>query len=199
MMPVTHQEEMRAQEGEEIAEILQYFQQAQASPQKTLQRLHAELETQYAVEPHRRNIMKLALLLSMPDTGFQDTSRAIGMLETYFEHEEPKSDFMHSFASLLRYMLTEQKNQETLQNMVSQKLYDTIAQRDEKERLYELTNQKLHVALSEKKRQALLYEKLHKALDDAKDRVEMLQKKIEQLKTIEKIIKKRKNPKAPAT
>ena len=89
-------------------------------------------------------------------------------------------------------MMLEQKNKEVLYNMISESLVSIIEERDKNEYLYKVANK-------QNKHQESLYNELALALDKEKGRVESLQKVIEQLKKIEKILNKRKHSEAPTT
>jgi hypothetical protein len=181
-----------------ITEILRYFHNVRSLSQEELLYLYTLEEEQLAETDNDNNLLKFAILLTLPNTEFQDTSRALGLLDAYImENRHPES--LRNFAFFLSYMIYEKREQETLYGEVRKRLYNIIEDRDEKERLYQMAKQKIDNILSEKKYQESLYDELYQELNREKATTENLRKQIEQLKTIEKSINERKQPKDPAT
>lgn len=174
-----------------IAEILRYFHDKESLPQEELLYLYAQEEEQFLKKNNDQSALVLALLLTLPQTEFQDISRAMTLLNAYLsEDKHPKS--LRNFASLLSYMVSKKKNQEALYEIARKKLHDTHKERNEKEIMYKKAKQEL-------KDQESLYKKLYKELDEEKKTVEDLRQQIEQIKTIEKNINERKQDKSPET
>jgi len=179
-----------------ITEILRYFYNVRSLSQSELLYLYTIEEEQLAETDD--NTLKFAILLTLSNTEFQDTSRALGLLDAYImENKHPES--LRNFAFFLSYMIYEKREQETLYGEIRKKLYDIIEDRDDKEKLYQMAKQKIDNILSEKKHQESLYEELYQELNREKATTENLRKQIEQLKTIEKSINERKQPKDSAT
>lgn len=179
-------------------EILRYFHHVKSLSQEELSRLYVYEEERLSERGNDQHVLKFALLLTLPGTAFQDVSRALALVDAYLsEDKHPES--LKNLAFLLSHMIHERQYQAILYEIASKELYDTIEQRDEKEKLYHNTKQKIDEILAEKKRQESLYKELHKELDKEKATVKDLRKTIEQLKTIEKSINERKQPKVPST
>jgi hypothetical protein len=187
---------LREGETSTITEILRYFYNVRSLSQSELLYLYTLEEEQLAETDD--SVLKFAILLTLSNTEFQDTSRALGLLDTYImENKHPES--LRNFAFFLSYMIYEKREQETLYREIRKKLYSTIEDRDDKEKLYQMAKQKIDNILSEKKHQESLYEELYQELNREKATTENLRKQIEQLKTIEKSINERKQPKDSAT
>lgn len=187
-------------EGEtvKITEILRYFHDVRSLSQEELLYLYTLEEEQLAETDSDNNVLKFAILLTLPNTEFQDTSRALGLLDAYImKNRHPES--LRNFAFFLSYMIYEKREQETFYEEIRKRLYNTIEERDEKEKLYQMAKQKIDNILSEKKHQESLNEELYQKLNREKATTENLRKQIEQLKTIEKSINERKHPKDSAT
>ena len=179
------------EDASKIAEVLSYFHDVTSSSKYDLSDTYMLVKQQYEENKDTKNAVKLALLLTIPHTKFYSTSRAIDILKSSISSKE-ETTLMRNFSSLLLLMILEQKSQEILYGMVSEELVSTIEERDKNKYLYKVANK-------QKKHQESLYNELTLALDKEKERVESLQKIIEQLKKIEKILNKRKHSEAPAT
>ena len=179
------------EDASKIAEVLSYFHDVTSSSKYDLSDTYMLAEQQYEENKDTKNAVKLALLLTIPHTKFYNTSRAIDVLKSFISSKE-KTTPIHNFSSLLLFMMLEQKNKEILYNMISESLVSIIEERDKNEYLYKVANK-------QNKHQESLYNELTLALDKEKERVESLQRVIEQLKKIEKILNKRKHSEAPAT
>jgi hypothetical protein len=179
-------------------ELLRYFHDVKSLSQEELLHLYAYEEEQLFARENDQNVLKFALLLILPDTEFQDIPRALVLLDAYLsENKYPEP--LKNFAYLLSHMIREVQYQEILYEIASKELHNAVEEKEEKEKLYNNTKQKIDIILAEKKYQESLYKELHKELDKEKAIVQNLRKTIEQLKTIEKSINERKQPKAPAT
>jgi hypothetical protein len=181
-----------------ISEVLRYFHHVKSLSQEELLRLYAYEEKQLFERGDNQRVLNIALLLTLPNTSFQDSTRALTLLDAYASedrHPEPLKDL----AFLLSYMIRERQYQAIFSEMARKELNNILEERDEKEKLYQIAKQKVDEILAEKKYQESLYKELHKELNKEKETVESLRKKIEQLKTIEKNINERKQSKAPAT
>jgi hypothetical protein len=179
-------------------ELLRYFHNVKSLSQEELLHLYAYEEEQLFASENDQNVLKFALLLILPDTEFQDIPRALALLDAYLsENKYPES--LKNFAYLLSHMIHEVQYQEILYEIASKELHNAVEEKEEKEKLYNNTKQKIDIILSEKKHQESLYKELYRELDKEKTTVKNLRKTIEQLKTIEKSINERKQPKAPAT
>lgn len=180
------------------SEILRYFHHVKSLSQEELSRLYAYEEERLFERGNDQHVLKFALLLTLPDTTFQDVSRALALLDAYIS-EDKRPEPLKDLAFLLSHMIHERQYQAILYEMARKGLYDAIEERNEKEKLYHNTKQKIDEILAEKKQKESLYKELHKDLDKEKATVKELRKTIEQLKTIEKSINERKQPKVPST
>jgi len=179
-------------------EILRYFHNVKSLSQEELLHLYAYEEEQLFARENDQNLLKFALLLILPDTEFQDIPRALAILDACMS-EDKYSEPLKNFAYLLSHMIREVQYQEILYKITNKEFHNAVEEKEEKEKLYNSTKQKIDTILSEKRHQESLYKELYKELDKEKATVKNLRKTIEQLKTIEKSINERKQPKAPAT
>ena len=106
---------------------------------------------------------------------------------------------MHHFASFLHYILSQAHYHEHLYEEAKEKLNTALKERDQQAALYERTKLQLDHSGLEKRKQQARYNKTNRALHREKQEVENLRKQIEQLKTIEKTINKRKQTDSPST
>ena len=182
-----------------VVEILRYFQFVQQLPAQELQRQYVIQEDKYNREQNDKNRVMLALLLTIPQTEFHDTSRAVDILSGSPALRPHPETSVQNLSSLLLHFLAEQKDQEARYAQVRKQLNSVLAENKAKERQYKKTSQQLSAMLAKIKQQELLNNQLGEKLGKERARVEALQRKIEQLKLIEKSITDRKNPKEPAT
>jgi septal ring factor EnvC (AmiA/AmiB activator) len=141
----------------------------------------------------------LAILLTIPQTPFHDTARAVKILSESTVSRPRYDSSLQELSSLLLHLLAEQKVQEARNARVLKQLNTTLEEKNKKEHQHKMTSQRLSETLSRMKDQEVRNDQLDKELGKERARVETLQNKIEQLKLIEKSIIDRKSPKEPTT
>lgn len=182
-----------------VVEILRYFQFVQQLSAQDLHRQYVIQEDRYNLERNDKNRVMLAILLTIPKTEFHDTSRAVEILSASAVLRPDSDTSVENLSSLLLHLLSEQKDQEARYTLVRKQLNSAIEEHNEKERQYKKASQRLNAMLAKIKDQEALNNQLDEALGKERARVETLQRKIEQLKLIEKSITDRKNVKEPTT
>ena len=187
------------QDALKVVEILQYFQFVEQLSAQDLHRQYVMQEERYKLKQNDKNRVMLALLLTIPKTQFHDTSRAVKILSTSAALHPDNDMSLKKLSSLLLHLLSEQKNQEARYAEIREQLNNTIEEKNDKELQYKKTSQRLSAMLSKIKRQEVLNNQLGQKLGKERARVETLQRKIEQLKLIEKSITDRKSHKEPTT
>ncbi len=188
-----------AQDTLQVVEILRYFQSVQQLSAQELHRQYVIQNDRYALQQNEKNRIMLALLLTIPQTKFHDTSRAVEILSASPASRPHDDKSLQKLSSLLVHLLAAQKDQEAHYTAARKQLQSVIEEKNEKERRYQQTSQRLSAMLSKIKRQETLNDQLGQELGKERARVETLQQKIEQLKLIEKSITDRKNHKEPTT
>jgi chromosome segregation ATPase len=147
--------------------------------------------------------IRLALLLSLPDTDFGNRLYAFELLQAYlnepeqqqtrfldiavflvtFIHSKKQVNVYESLAKRLQEALNDKERQLASQQQLNKKLQDEL---DTQRALHHGLSKQLQEALSEKERQLASQQELNKKLQDERKNVKRLQEKIEKIKDIEK-------------
>ena len=149
---------------------LTYFRYISSLSGEELKKEYAVINQAYAKTKNDNSRLQLALLLSLPNTGFRDDSRALGLLKEFLANKANDSSQLKDFALLLSAYIAEHKRQE------------------EKLKTEQSRNEELK---AEQSRNEELEQKLEGLKDDLKteqSRSEDLEQKLEALKGIEKSI-----------
>ncbi len=192
-------------EETEMEQFFQYFARLRALSRDALQREYAQQESAFVHSRSAVDRLRLALLLSLPDTNFENTTYALELLQEYLN--EPTQShaqfreiavFLYTFiqnkkpddvpsepliAKQLQEALRDQERQLGAQQQLNKKLQtDLEAQKS----LAHSLSKQLQEALSDKERELIAQQQLSKKLQDEKRNVRRLQEKIEKIKDIEK-------------
>jgi DNA repair exonuclease SbcCD ATPase subunit len=190
-------------EATAIEQFFQYFVSLKALPPDVLDREYAQREAAFAQSHSAEDRLRLALLLSLPHTDFENRRYALELLQAYINEPEPQPTgwmdvavFLMTFMENKPYLdtyesriynlkkeLAEKEHQLEEQQQTIKKLQEELgAQRT----LYSNTSKKLQEILNEKERQFEVSRYLDKRLQDERRNVKRLQEQIEKIKDIEK-------------
>ena len=182
----------------QLNEFLQYFHDAKSLDPTELHQLYIEEEEILFYQDDQDSVVRLALLSLLQESKLKTTPRSIDLLKTYL-YENNSEETVHHFVSFLHYVLSQAQYHDTLYEEAKGKLNTALKERDQQAALYERTKLQLDHSGLEKRKQQAQYKKTNRALHREKQEVENLRKQIEQLKTIEKTINKRKQTDSPST
>jgi uncharacterized coiled-coil protein SlyX len=186
--------------------LVEYYLAARKLPKERVLREYAEAQKGVQAHPTPFNHIKLALLLSLPVAGFQDTPRALNLLQDTVKDESPGETGLRNFASLLQAQLyRDQRQEEGLQKSREEQRRQDSSIAKQEEALKSL-NQKLG---EEQKKVETLQGKhdenvqtiaqLAQRLKDEQKRADTLQQKLDALTDIEKNIIERQQQVKPET
>ena len=154
-------ERVEPNEGERF---FQYFAYIRSLPPEALRREYAQQEVAFAQSRSEEDRLRLALLLSLPETAFGNRLYALELLQAYLnELEQQHTRFLDIAVFLVTFIHSKKQDN----------AYESLAKR-------------LQEALSEKERQLASQQELNKKLQDERKNVKRLQEKIEKIKDIEK-------------
>ena len=174
-------------------------------------RQHYDLAlARYEAEPSGTNSLRLALLLSMPDTGLTDYIRAQALLDLYLADAETRDSGDRGLALLMLAVLEQRELVETQGSVTDrQLLQEQIRSGSLENKVEELEVQveqlkTIEQKIREKERQRYRLEKTIREKEQQsvrlEEKVEELETQVEQLKTIEETIRKtEKSINVPAT
>jgi len=191
---------VEATEGERF---FQYFAHIRSLSLKALHRELVQQDVAFAQSHSVEDRLRLALLLSLPDTDFGNSLYALELLQAYLNEPAQHHTRFMDIATLLVTFLQNQKQmkiyeslaqqlqkdldktelQLATQQQLSKKLQDQL---DTQRSLHQSLSKQLQEALSEKERQLAMQQQLNKKLQDERKNVKRLQEKIEKIKDIEK-------------
>lgn len=188
----------------EVEQFFQYFVRIKALSREALQHEYAQQKSAFVHSRSAADRLRLALLLSLPDTNFENTPYARELLQEYLnEPTSSRAPLREVAAFLLTFMpnkkvheisaeplitplqevLQDQERQLLAQKQLHKKLQTEL---EAQKSLAHTLNRQLQEALSDKERQLLAQQQLNKKLQDERRNVRRLQDKIEKIKDIEK-------------
>ena len=193
-------------EETEMERFFQYFARLRALSREALQREYAQQEIAFVHSRGAVDRLRLALLLSLPDTNFANTTYALELLQEYLNEPTQSHAQFREIAVFLRTFIQQNKkpNNVPSEPLIAKQLQEALRDQERqlvaqqqlsKKLLIELEAQKslahnlskqLQEALSDKERQLIAHEQLSKKLQDERRNVRRLQDKIEKIKDIEK-------------
>src|SRR5262249_55697616 len=169
-----------------------------------LQREYTQQEIAFVHSHSAVDRLRLALLLSLPDTNFENTTYARELLQEYLNEPTQSQTQLHKIAVFLGTFIQNKKPDDVPSEPLIQPLQEALRDQERqlvaqqqlnKKLLIELEAQKslvhnlskqLQEALSDRERQVIAQQQLSKKLQDEKKNVRRLQDKIEKIKDIEK-------------
>lgn len=188
----------------EMERFFQYFARLRALSGEALQREYAQQEVAFVHSRGTADRLRLILLLSLPDTAFENTPYALELLQEYLnEPVQSQAQFRDIAVFLLTFIqntkpapvssvllikqlqkeLHDKEGQLVTQQQLNQKLQ---AELEAQKSLAHNLSKQLQEALSNKERQLIAQQQLSRKLQDEKRNVRRLQEKIEKIKDIEK-------------
>lgn len=111
-------------ENSRIGEIMRDYEYLRAQPATELAKEYKKVSQDFMQTESDSNRVRLAMLLSLPDTPFHDTSAAINLLNNWPIDENLTHQALHGFANFLSAMLTQQRKSNNAVNDLAKKLKD---------------------------------------------------------------------------
>jgi len=190
-------------EDAEGERFFRYFAYVRSLAPEALQREYTQQEAAFAQSRSPEDRLRLALVLSMPDTPFGNRLYALELLHAALnEPEQPHTRFLDIAALLVTFIqspkqdnayellarrlqseLRDQARQLTSQQQLQKKLQEELDAR--RAAVHQLTRQ-LQDALGEQTRHLSTQQQLQKKLQEERKNVKKLQEKIEKIKDIER-------------
>jgi len=203
-------------EETEVERFLQYSTRVRALSRDALQREYAQQEIAFGRSRGAADRLRLALLLSVPNTDFVNTTYALALLQEYLaEPTQSQAQFRELAAFLLTYISNErphdvseplikqlqealraQEQQLVAQQQLNQKLQTEL---EAQKSLAHTLSKQLQEALSNRERQLIAQQQLSRKLQDERRNVRRLQEKIEKIKDIEKSLIEKEHAKDKGT
>jgi hypothetical protein len=195
-------------EESETERFLQYFARIRALSRDALQREYAQQEIAFVRSRSTADRLRLALLLSIPDTDFANATYALELLQAYLnEPTQNHAQWREIATFLLTFIPTHSPAQkpdevppEPLIKQFQEALHDKERQLSAQQQLnkklqtdleaqksltHNLSKQ-LQEVLSDREHQLLAQQQLSRKLQDERRNVRRLQEKIDKIKDIEK-------------
>jgi chromosome segregation ATPase len=188
--------------------LIDYYLAMRKAPKEKVLREHADANREIQTTPNAFNRIKLALLLSLPVTGLQDSARALNLLQDTIKEEKEEENALRNLANLLQAQLyKETRHDENMQRARDdQKRLESLAAKQD-EAIQALTvklkdEQKRYDTLQtsiqtkqEDNNQAVSI--LAQKLKDEQKRADNLQQKLDALANIEKTLIERQQQAKP--
>jgi hypothetical protein len=156
-------------------------------------------ENLYGNEKSKENALKYVFLMILPNSEFYNSHRAAYILDEMIMRSGNNRDSYKNIAVLIRDVIVVSNKKDFLYEETNKRLDNIISEKQAKESLYQEISKKIDSIMVEYDKKDILNKKLNEEISAQKQTVERLQKKIEELKAIEKSINERKISKEPAT
>ena len=145
------------------------------------------------------NTLRYVLFLLLPSPELHNSAEAERILTALLQANQSENQSLEHISVLLAQLVREINNRKTLYEHRRNELAGEMRKKEKALLMYQKRNEKLSDIIRQKEQQAVYYQKLERALKEKDETIEMLQKKIEELKTIEKNLNQRRNTKSPTT
>ena len=192
-------------EETEMEQFFQYFARLRALSREALQREYAQQESAFVHSRSAVDRLRLALLLSLPDTNFENPTYALELLQEYLnEPTQSQAQFRDIAAFLVTFIQNKKPDEAPSEPLIAKQLQEALRDQERQLGAQQQLNKKLQTdleaqkslahslskqlqeALSDKERELIAQQQLSKKLQDEKRNVRRLQEKIEKIKDIEK-------------
>ena len=120
-------------ENPKLSEIMHYYSHISALAAPDVVSEYNAVSQRFSKNPNSTERIKLAMLLSFPNTGFHNTAAALDLLETWPDQPADASSDLHDLAQLLGALLAQQKQADETMNdlgkaLASEKLHSKSLQ-----------------------------------------------------------------------
>jgi hypothetical protein len=186
--------------GEESVDaILNYYEEVKIMSDIELKNEYKNKENLYINEKSKENTLKFVFLMISPKSEFYNSHRAAYILDELIMRSGNNKDLYKNIAILIRDIIVVNNKKDFLYEETNKRLNNIISEKQEKDFLYQEISKKFASITAEYEKADSLNKKLSEEITAQRLTVEILQKKIEELKEIEKSINERKNSKEPTT
>lgn len=108
----------------ELEKLLLYLEKVRELPPTDLAHEYEQLRQNFYSDRSEYLRMQLALLASLPHTGFRDEARALNLLEYFLKDQSAKSQGLRAFAVYLNSAIVEQKKADEVFKTGAQRVRD---------------------------------------------------------------------------
>jgi hypothetical protein len=186
-------------EDEHVDDILNYYDEIKTMSGVELRSEYKNKEKLYLNEKSKENTLKYVFLMLLPNSEFYNSHRADYILDEMIMKSGDNKGSFRSIAALIRDIIAVGNKKDILYEETNKKLDNVISEKQAKEFLYQEMSKKIASIIEEYEKTESLNKKLNEEITVQKQAIERLQKKIEELKAIEKSINERKSSKEPTT
>jgi hypothetical protein len=189
----------KASGEESVDTILNYYEEVKIMSDIELKNEYKNRENLYINEKSKENTLKFVFLMISPKSEFYNSHRAAHILDELIMRSGNNKDPYKNIAILIRDIIVVNNKKDFLYEETNKRLNNIISEKQEKDFLYQEMSKKFASIMAEYEKADNLNKKLSEEITAQRLTVEILQKKIEELKEIEKSINERKNSKEPTT
>jgi hypothetical protein len=194
----------------ETERLLEQFAVIRALPREQVAKEYADASRELSQTPTVGNRVKIAWLLGLSGTGFQDLNRSVGLLQEALKDEAPETVGVRRLAALLFGQFSRDQRQEEMIQSLNQRLREESKRAETAALKPDDASAALAAKLKEdQKRIETLQAKqeentqtinqLTQKLKEEKGRADLLQQKLDALANIEKAIVDRQQQNKPET
>lgn len=180
-------------------QLAEYFHHISNLPLEQLIREYETAKLVYDNHKNYTNTLRYVLFLILPNPELNDTRQAEHLLASMLRSNKNENKSLENISILLIYLVKEINRDEMLHEYHNARLMGEIEKNKKQLLIYRKLNEKLRDTVRKKAQQDVYYQKLNQELQEKRETIEALQKKIEELKTIERNLNQRRNTKSPTT
>jgi DNA repair exonuclease SbcCD ATPase subunit len=180
-------------------QLAKYFHHLSDLPLEQLIQEYEAAKLAYKTNENYANTLRYVLFLLLPNPELNDSTQAERILESVLRSNKNEIKSLENISLLLTYFVKKINKDKMLYEYHSDRLEDEIDKNRKQLLTYQKLNKKLRDTVRKKIQQDVRYQKLDQELKEKSKTIETLQKKIEELKTIERNLNQRRNTKSPTT
>jgi hypothetical protein len=189
----------KASGEESVNDILNYYGEVKVMSDVEIKSEYKNKENLYINEKNKENMLKFVFLMISPTSEFYNSHRAAYILDELITKSSNDTDPYKNIAMIIRDIIVVSNKKDFLHEETNKRLDSILSEKQEKDFLYQEMSKKIVTIIEDYEKKDSLNKKLNEEITAQRLTVERLQKKIEELKEIEKSINERKNSKEPTT
>jgi hypothetical protein len=110
----------------ELEKLLLYTEEVRERPAADLAREYEQLKQNFYSDRSEYLRMQLAVLASLPNTGFRDEARALNLIDYFLRDQSARSQGLRAFAVYLNSAILEQKKVDEIFKTAAQRMKDEL-------------------------------------------------------------------------
>ena len=182
--------------GNQVAKYFHYISTLQLEQQR---QAYEEARLAYTENENYTNTLRYVLFLLLPAPELNNSGEAERIMMSVLKANQNEDNSLEHISTLLFHLVKEINKNKILYKNQSKQLGSDISKKEEQLLFYQMRNKKLRGMIKKEDQLKKHIHELNNKLKEKDITIESLQKKIEELKTIERNLNQRRNTKSPTT